>query len=90
MFAEGAFNAAFVPLFAKTIEGDGFEAARLFASDIFSALTAWLVVLTAVAVVAMPLLMYVIAPGFAGDDTKFPLTVCTARGLHFHICCLCR
>ena len=75
MFAEGAFDAAFVPLFAKTIEGDGFEAARVFASDIFSALTAWLVVLTAVAVVAMPLLMYVIAPGFAGDDTMFPLAI---------------
>ena len=30
LFAEGAFNAAFVPLFAKEIEGGGRDAAKRF------------------------------------------------------------
>ena len=31
LFGEGAFNSAFVPLFAKVLEGEGREAARRFA-----------------------------------------------------------
>ena len=33
LFAEGAFDAAFVPLFAKRLHGDGLEAARAFAGQ---------------------------------------------------------
>jgi putative peptidoglycan lipid II flippase len=38
MFAEGAFNAAFVPLYAKRIEQDGEQAADRFASEAAAAL----------------------------------------------------
>ena len=38
LFAEGAFNAAFIPLFARTLEGEGDEAARKFAEDVLAAL----------------------------------------------------
>jgi len=38
MFAEGAFNAAFVPLYAKRIEQDGDETANGFASEAAAAL----------------------------------------------------
>jgi len=79
LFAEGAFNSAFVPLFAKRIEGDGAEAAGRFAQAVFSALLAWLVLFSAVAMMAMPLLMYVIAPGFGGDPAKFDLAVDLTR-----------
>ena len=49
LFAEGAFNNAFVPLFAKCIEGDGNEKARAFATEVFSVLLAWLLLFTAAA-----------------------------------------
>ena len=49
LFAEGAFNIAFVPLFAKQLEGGGDAAARKFAQEIFAVLASWLLVFTAVA-----------------------------------------
>ncbi len=79
LFAEGAFNSAFVPLFAKRIEGDGEKSAHSFAIEVFSALLTWLLLFCAVAMLAMPLLMYLIAPGFAADGTKFDLAVNMTR-----------
>ncbi len=79
LFAEGAFNSAFVPLFAKRIEGEGQKSAHAFAIEIFSSLLTWLLLFCAVAMIAMPLLMYVIAPGFAADGTKFDLAVNMTR-----------
>ena len=79
LFAEGAFNAAFVPLFAKRLEGEGEDAARNFADEALSALVAALLLLTAVAEIAMPWLMYVIAPGFADTPDKFDLAVLLTR-----------
>ena len=40
---------------------------------------AWLLLFTALAQIAMPLLMYVIAPGFADDPEKFDLSVALTR-----------
>jgi putative peptidoglycan lipid II flippase len=79
LFAEGAFNNAFVPLFAKRVEGEGEANARTFAIDVFSVLLAWLVLFSAVAMMAMPLLIYVIAPGFTGDSNMLELTVSLTR-----------
>ena len=79
LFAEGAFNSAFVPMFAKKLEGGGEAEARSFAEDIFSVMFAWLLFFTAIAQIAMPLLMYVIAPGFTGDQDKFDLSVALTR-----------
>ncbi len=75
LFAEGAFNSAFVPQFARRIEGEGQSAAHKFAIEIFSALLAWLLVFTAFAMIAMPWLIYLIAPGFSQDAQKLQLTV---------------
>jgi len=79
LFAEGAFNAAFVPLFAKRLEGDGMAAARRFASDALNILLAVLIVVTALAELTMPWLMHVIAPGFKGDGDKFALAILLTR-----------
>ena len=79
LFAEGAFNAAFVPLFAKRLEGEGAAAARQFANEALSALVTALLILTAIAEIAMPWLMYVIAPGFADSPEKFDLAVLLTR-----------
>lgn len=79
LFAEGAFNNAFVPLFAKRIEGDGEAKARDFAIEVFSVLLAWLLVFSAAAMIAMPLVIYLIAPGFKADGDKFQLAVDLTR-----------
>ena len=79
LFAEGAFNSAFVPLFAKEIDGEDLGPARRFAEEALSALTAVLVVITILAELAMPGVMLVLAPGFAGDAEKFDLAVLLGR-----------
>ncbi len=88
LFAEGAFNAAFVPLFAKRLEGEGREAARGFAQEALAALTAVLLILTALAEIAMPGLMYVIAPGFADTPEKFDLAVLLTRIAFPYLLCV--
>jgi len=79
LFAEGAFNSAFVPLFAKEVE-DGEENAAAFAGEVFASLCVILLVLTLIAVLFMPFLVgTVIAPGFADTPGKFELTTHMAR-----------
>ncbi|MEE2689639.1 MAG: murein biosynthesis integral membrane protein MurJ [Pseudomonadota bacterium] len=75
LFAEGAFNAAFVPLFGERLERDGMDSARDFAGQAAAVLVSALLVFTLLAVATMPWLMYLIAPGFAGQPDKFALTV---------------
>ena len=53
IFAEGAFNTAFVPLFAKRLEGEGEVSARRFAEESVSVLLAALLILTIVFEIAM-------------------------------------
>lgn len=79
LFAEGAFNNAFVPLFAKRVEGEGADKARDFAIEVFSFLLAWLIVFSAAAMVAMPVVIYVIAPGFKASGETFQLAVDLTR-----------
>lgn len=71
-FAEGAFNTAFVPLFSKKVEGG--EDAKTFAQDAFAGLASILIVLTLLAQLIMPWLVYAMAGGFAGDE-RFQLAV---------------
>ncbi len=79
LFAEGAFNSAFVPLFSKKVEGEGARAARQFANEALSGLVAVLLLVTAIAEISMPWLMYAIAPGFTGNPEKFDLAVLLTR-----------
>lgn len=75
VFAEGAFNAAFVPLFAGRLETGGEAAAKAFAEQALAVLLTSLLALTAAAMAAMPWIIHVLAPGFADDPEKFALTV---------------
>lgn len=52
LFAEGAFNSAFVPLFARAVGEEGTGGARRFGEEILAALFWTLIVLTAVAEIA--------------------------------------
>ena len=71
-FAEGAFNAAFVPMFSKRLEAD--ENPIGFANQAMGGLAFVLLILSGLAMVFMPLLVWATASGFAGDD-RFDLTV---------------
>jgi putative peptidoglycan lipid II flippase len=88
LFAEGAFDAAFIPLFAKRFHGEGGEAgARAFAEQALAGLTLALVVFTLLGEIIMPWLMLLLAPGFANDPPKFELAVLLARiALPFLLC----
>lgn len=71
-FAEGAFNAAFVPMFSKRLEGE--EDAEGFAQDAFNLLAIAVLALVGLAMVFMPGLVWITAEGFYGDE-RFDLAV---------------
>ena len=79
LFAEGAFSAAFVPLFAGTMAEHGKEAARNFAEEALAVLLAALLGFVLLGEIFMPAVMRVIAPGFGEDPAKFGLAVELAR-----------
>ena len=88
LFAEGAFDAAFIPLFAKRYHSEGGEvAARAFAEQALAGLTLVLLVFTLLGEFIMPWLMLLLAPGFSNDPPKFDLAVLLARiALPFLLC----
>lgn len=71
-FAEGAFNASFVPMFSKRLETDDNPVG--FATQALSGLAFVLLILSAVAMIFMPALVWLTAGGFVGD-ARFDLTV---------------
>lgn len=75
IFAEGAFSSAFVPAYAKTLNAEGQAEADRIASDALATLAAATIVITLIAQLAMPWLMYVINPGYADDPAKFKLAI---------------
>lgn len=102
LFAEGAFNAAFIPLFARSLEEEGEAGARRFASEIFATLFVVLTGLTVVAMLFMPALVKtIIAPGLAAciDDPetlrqqlscedRFAITVAFSRIMFPYLACM--
>ena len=79
LFGEGAFNAAFVPVFSGLLVTEGEDVARGFTEEAFAALAFWLLGLTVLGEIFMRPLLHVIAAGFADDPAKFELTVVLAR-----------
>ena len=75
-FAEGAFNIAFVPMFSKKLAAG--DDPLTFARDALSMLALVLIVLNALAMLAMPYLVWAMASGFVGDE-RFDLTVLFGR-----------
>lgn len=63
-FAEGAFNSAFLPIYAAKLEKDGPKAANRFAGDTLSGLLLILLIFVIFAQISMPWLMVALAPGF--------------------------
>lgn len=75
LFAEGAFSAAFVPLYTKENEKNGDEAAQRFAGEALALLIAILTPFTIVVMLAMPWVIRLMAPGFHDEPEKFALAV---------------
>ncbi|MDG3575380.1 murein biosynthesis integral membrane protein MurJ [Rhizobium sp. YJ-22] len=89
LFAEGAFNSAFVPLFAKEIEQRGMDGARRFSEEVFGVLFTVLLVLTVVMEFSMPFIVRtVVAPGFMADPIKFESTVRLAVIMFPYLACM--
>jgi len=63
-FAEGAFNSAFLPIYAEKLEVEGAESANRFAGDTLSGLLLILFGFVLLAEFSMPWLMVALAPGF--------------------------
>lgn len=83
LFAEGAFSAAFVPLFARALgkepTDETHRQARAFAEDALSLLVLVLLVFTAAMQAAMPWAMTALAPGFIDQPAKYALAVDLTR-----------
>src|SRR6266550_5838590 len=75
IFAEGAFNAAFVPAYARIRQQGGAAAAQVFADRVFTLLLTTQVVLLALAWLLTPQVIALLAPGFAKDPGRFALAV---------------
>lgn len=88
LFAEGAFNAAFIPLFSGALEKDGDAAARLLAGRIITWLALFLLVLTIVAELFMPQVIMLFVPGFLENPEKFDLTVLLTRICFPYLACM--
>ncbi|MET0878647.1 MAG: murein biosynthesis integral membrane protein MurJ [Tardiphaga sp.] len=75
IFAEGAFNAAFVPAYAHVHGKGGPASARLFANRIFTLLFVSQVILLAIALLFMPQAMSILAPGFTDEPEQRRLAI---------------
>jgi putative peptidoglycan lipid II flippase len=75
IFAEGAFNAAFVPAYAHVHGKGGNTSAKLFADRIFTLLFLSQVLLLVVALLFMPQAISLLAPGFSDDPAQRQLAI---------------
>ncbi|MDH3614396.1 MAG: murein biosynthesis integral membrane protein MurJ [Gammaproteobacteria bacterium] len=78
-FAEGAFSQGFVPVMARYREKHSHEDAREFVDAVAGTFGVLLFLVTLFGVVAAPLLVAVVAPGFIGEDGRFDLATLMLR-----------
>src|SRR5882672_9301889 len=79
IFAEGAFNAAFVPAYAHVHGEQGEASAKLFANRVFTLLFLSQLVLLVVAWLFMPQALRILAPGFTDDAEQRRLAIDLTR-----------
>ncbi len=88
IFGEGAFNAAFVPIFAGELEAKGKEEAEIFANRAFTILALVLMVGTLIAIPGMRGIMSVFASGYREIPEKFELTIGLGRITFSYLLCM--
>lgn len=86
IFAEGAFNSAFVPIFVeKLTDKDDIIKAKNFAENIFSFLFYSLFIFTIILQLFMPFFMKILFPGFFSDTIKSELLINLSRITVFYL-----
>ncbi len=88
LFAEGAFSQAFVPILAEYKNRKGESELRDLIDHVCGMLMVVLFVVTAAGIIAAPWVIYVSAPGFAGDPAKFSLTADMLRIMFPYLFCI--
>ncbi|MCP5278257.1 MAG: murein biosynthesis integral membrane protein MurJ [Thiobacillus sp.] len=79
LFAEGAFSQAFVPVLAEYKNRRGEDETRILIGRVATVLTVVLLAVTALGIIAAPLVVLISAPGFTASPDKFQLTVDLTR-----------
>lgn len=80
LFAEGAFSVAFVPMYTRALSGeDGENAAGKFADDVLAVFVWVLLGFSALAMIAMPAIVWMLASDFQEVPGKFELSVLLSR-----------
>jgi putative peptidoglycan lipid II flippase len=79
IFAEGAFNAAFLPTFSKVLNQEGKEEANVVLSEVFSSMILILVSFSLFVIAFFPHLLRMLASGFGVLSEKFSITVISGR-----------
>jgi len=79
LFAEGAFTAAFVPIYSAEAEKKGTEAAQRFAGEAMAILVSALLPFVMLFLLLMPYVVLVIAPGFGDEPEKYQTTISFSR-----------
>ncbi|RUR25697.1 murein biosynthesis integral membrane protein MurJ [Vreelandella andesensis] len=74
LFAEGAFNQAFVPVLSEYSTQRSKQEIRELLNAVAGSLTAILALITALAMLSAPWLVWVFAPGFGRDPEKLAMT----------------
>jgi putative peptidoglycan lipid II flippase len=86
VFAEGAFNSAFVPIFVgKLSQDDNKVKSIIFARNIFSFLFYALLIAVILMEIFMPQITYFLFPGFFSNTEKFNLAVNLSRITIFYL-----
>ena len=88
LFAEGAFNAGFVPMFAHTLEGEGPKAARAFGRETLAVMSVVLLIVVLLAEAFMPWLVRAIAIGFTPGEARYGLAVELSRLTFPYLMCI--
>lgn len=70
IFAEGAFNQAFVPILSEYKENNSENEVKVLINNVFGVLASALLVITAVVLVITPIFVLIFAPGFYEEPIK--------------------
>ncbi len=77
--AEGAFSVSFVPLYSEKLAKKDQKTADAFAGNVFMVMLGGLMGFVLLAMLAMPYIIHVVAPGFSGGELRYDLAVALSR-----------
>ena len=83
LLGEGALSAIFIPMYADSKKDES------FAKNVFSWLMVVLLGITILFEIFMPLVIWILAPGFDADPGKMQLTVTISRIMFFYVIFIC-